>query len=289
MRNRVVVALALSGLLALLLAACGGLGGGTGSAPQSVGRPDLIGGIAAPSAPFKDTTSSQGLPSTDRIIVRNVDMTLVVNKPSQSLQDVSRMASELGGYVVSSWVSAEQEATPSAFVSIRVPADRLEAALVRLRALAVRVPREQSNSQDVTEEHVDLQARLKSLEATEAQLLKLMGRAEKVDEVLTVQRELTNVQGQIESLKGRIQYLERTSAMALVSVSLVAQASEAPLVTPGWSALEVLKDAVRGLTGVAQGVANGAIWVAIFTPLWLPPVVVAAWLARRWLRRPRPS
>ncbi len=280
-------------VLLSLVAACASSGQpGATSAPESV-----AGGIAQPSlgAPaFKGSVVSESLPTqTERLIVPNVDMTLGVAKPAEAVQTIARMAVETGGFVVSSWIAGEKEATLSAFISLRVPAPKLDETLARLRGLAVRVTREQTNSQDVTEEYVDLGARLKSLEATEAQLLKLMQRAEKVEDVLMVQRELTNVQQQIESLKARIQYLERTSAMALVSVSLQPEASEAPLAEPGWSALESVKEALRGFFSAGQGLADRAIWVAVFAPFWLPPVVVAGWLARRrlgrWLKRSRPA
>jgi len=89
-----------------------------------------------------------------------------------------------------------------------------------LRSMAVEVSAETTSAQDVTEEYVDLEATLRNLEATEAQLLKLMEKAVKVEDILDVQRELSRVQQDIERTKGRMQYLERTSAMSLIQVTL---------------------------------------------------------------------
>jgi hypothetical protein len=90
-------------------------------------------------------------------------------------------------------------------MTIRVPADSrtYSNTLERLRGLSTKVVEESVSSQDVTEEFVDLESSLRNLRATEARLLALLERAQKVEEVITVQRELTNVRGQIEKIEGR--------------------------------------------------------------------------------------
>jgi len=89
-----------------------------------------------------------------------------------------------------------------------------------LRELAVEVIREETSGKDVTEEYIDLSAKLRNLEVTEEQLLKLMEKAEKVEDILNVQRELSRTSGEIEQTKGRMQYLERTSDTSLIRVQL---------------------------------------------------------------------
>ena len=221
----------------------------------------------------------------ERRIVRTVNMMLLVPGVEESLEEVSRLAEEMGGFVVSSHLSGQEESNISGFISLRVPVEQVEATLTRLRGMAVRVPQEQSNSQDVTEEYVDLVAHLNNLKVTEEQLARLMERADTVEEVLNVQRELTNIRGQIESIKGRMQYLERTSAMSLISLRLLPVASSNPLSDPGWSVWETVKEAVRSFSNAAQGLANTAIWLAIFSPFWAPPLVAVVWVARRLARR----
>jgi hypothetical protein len=89
-----------------------------------------------------------------------------------------------------------------------------------LRELAVDVTSERTSSKDVTEEYVDLSAKLQNLEATEEQLLRIMEKAETVEEILNVQRELSRTRGEIEQTKARMQYLERTSDTSLIEVRL---------------------------------------------------------------------
>jgi len=153
------------------------------------------------------------------MIVRTGDIALVVSDVPAAVDLVTTMAADYEGYVVSSRVWKERERLVG-FISIRVLAEYFDDAMRALRDLAVDVTSEHSLSRDVTEEYVDLNAKLTNLEATEAQLLKLMEKAETVEDILDVQRELSRTRGEIEQTKARMQYLERTSATSLINVSL---------------------------------------------------------------------
>ena len=101
-----------------------------------------------------------------------------------------------------------------------MPAGQFDNAMSTLRGMADEVTSENTSAQDVTEEYTDLNASLTNLEATQAQLLEIMTKAVTVDDILAVQQQLTNIDGQIDSIKGRMQYLEQTSATSLITVSL---------------------------------------------------------------------
>jgi len=163
-----------------------------------------------------DLESEVALFAQQRIIVRTVDMGLVVADIHNALDTISGIAKETGGWVVDSNRRLKHRAS----ISVRVPADRLEATVLRLRELANEVDFEVSSSKDVTDEFVDTKARLKNLRATEEALLTLFKRAQKVEDALNVQAELTRVQGDIEGLQGRIKFLEQTSAFSLINISL---------------------------------------------------------------------
>ncbi len=156
------------------------------------------------------------LVAQQRIIVRTVDMRLVVQDVSAAMDGVSRLAQELGGWVVTSDRSARHQGS----ISIRVPATRLDEAVQRLRGMAAEVEAEITSSKDVTDEYVDTSARLTNLQATEQALLRLLEGAQQVDDALNVQRELTKVQEEIERLQGRIKFLEETAAFSLINVTL---------------------------------------------------------------------
>ena len=271
-------------ILALLLAA----GCATKQASVSV-PPFATGTVPAPAptasemfksnaydAASQSTAGESGTSDIDRKIVKNGYMTLEVNDITAAIAGVAAIATDLDGYVVSSNKQGNQDATYGQ-VSIRVPSNRFDEAFDRLRKLAVNVPNESTNSQDVTEQYTDLQAQLRNLEATETQYLEILKKAEKVEDILAVQRELSNVRGQIEQVKGRIQYLERTSDMALIDVNLQ---KVKPIGGTAWSALETLKSAARGLVSFGKVLADVLIWVAIFSPVWIIILVVVLYFTR---------
>jgi len=270
-------------VLGLILAA------GCSSKQSSVSTSSWAGAVPAPSAaPMESfrglaydassnvaTGESSGT-EIDRKIVKNGYMTLEVNDIAAAITGVAAMAEDLNGYVVSSNKSGDKDATYGQ-ITIRVPSGSFDIAFDRLRHLAVNVPNESTTSQDVTEQYTDLQAQLRNYEATEAQYLELLKKADKVEDMLAVQRELSNVRGQIEQVKGRIQYIERTSDMALITVDLQ---KVKPIGGTAWSVLETLKSAARGLVSFGKVLADIVIWLAIFSPVWIIILVVVLYFTR---------
>ena len=221
------------------------------------------------------------LVTTDqRMIVRNGDMSLVVADVTQALQAITQLAAGYNGYVVSSSVSGEEEGMQG-WISIRVPDEKFDQAFAGLRQLAVRVESENTNSQDVTEEYIDLEARLKNAEATEQEFLVLLDKATDVEDILKIYESLSRVRQDIEQIKGRMQYLERTSSMSQISVSLTPEFSAKPPVPPGWNALEIFKSAFRGLVITGQVLAVIAIWLLIFIPIWGTVLGIILWRRHR--------
>ena len=151
--------------------------------------------------------------------MRTAEIALVVNDVAIALDRVADLAENLGGYVVSSKRWKEDERLVG-IITIRVPAEDFGDTMESLRNLAVDVTHEDTSAKDVTEEYVDLSAKLGNLEATEEQYLRLMEKAERVEDILDIQRELSKTRGEIEQTKGRMQYLERTSATSLIRVQL---------------------------------------------------------------------
>ncbi len=151
------------------------------------------------------SAKTEALPTTEaRMIVRNGDMSLVVEDVTQARDEVAQLAVRFDGYVVSSQISGEEQEARG-WISIRVPDERFEEALTEIRKLAVRVKSESTNSQDVTEEYVDLKSRLKNAEATEGQYLALLQKATDVEDILKIYDSLSRVRNEIEQIKGRMQ------------------------------------------------------------------------------------
>jgi hypothetical protein len=221
---------------------------------------------------ISNTDDANEATDVERKIVKTGYMSLVVKDVEQSLDEISNIASSLGGYVVTSNKNQGADII-SGNISIRVPAEKYDEAVSKLRAIAVKVPNESTDTQDVTEEYIDLKARLAMLEATEAQYLELMKKAETVEEILKVQQALSDVRQNIESLKGRIQYIERTSDMSLININLT---EEATFHEEGWQPLEILKSAVRALISIGQFIGSALIYIIVI--LAIPAIIgVAIW------------
>ncbi len=157
--------------------------------------------------------------TTDRMVIRNAYLTLVVDDVSTALQQINTLAESYNGFVVNSNISEDRNRL-YAYISFRVNSDHFNDTLQALRNLAADVKMESTTGQDVTEQYTDLSSRLRNLEASEVQLLELMNKAGTVAEILAVQRELTDTRGEIEVIKGQMQYLEQSASLALFTVTL---------------------------------------------------------------------
>lgn len=215
--------------------------------------------------------------AVDRKIVRTGSLTMDVNDIGKSQADITEIAVQYQGYVVSTNLNADKE-QPSGFISIRVPADKFSDALSKLRALAVKVTYENTNSQDVTEQYTDLKAQLSNYEATEVQYLELLKKADNVKDMLEVQRELSNVRGNIERVKGRIQYLERTSDTSLIEATLN---KSRPIGESSWEVSGVFTRALNGLIAFGKVLLSILIWLLVFSPVWIIVLVIILLIRRR--------
>jgi hypothetical protein len=168
-----------------------------------------------------------------------------------------------GGYVSSSEESAAGEEA-SASVVYRIPADRWDEAVASLRGLATEVRHAVVETEAVTGQVADLGARITNLRASEAALQAIMAQATKISDVLDVQAELTGVRGEIEQLVAQKQGLEERAAFGTLSVVFRLPATPVTEeVQRGWDPATDVDRAAATLIGLGQGVASGAIWLAI--------------------------
>lgn len=212
----------------------------------------------------------------ERMLIRTAQLSITVTDTAKAVQEAKAVAEGLGGYVTSSQMYKQGERLYATMV-LRVPAERFDDALAQIKALAVEVERESTQGKDVTEEYVDLQARLRNLELTEKELQQLLRevreRTQKAEDVLAVYRELTEIRGQIEQLKGRMQYLERQVDFSSIDLSIAPHVLSTPVVEPGWKPLVTLREASRSLVKALQWLVDAAIWLVVFL---LPILVLVA-------------
>jgi hypothetical protein len=226
----------------------------------------------------------------ERLIVRNGSLGVVVSDTEAALDEINDLVSELGGYVVESNMYQYQEGL-QASVMLRVPAESFEVALERIRELATEVRYENVSGQDVTEEYVDLQSRLRYLEATEARLLEFMEEAEDTEAALAVYEQLQRVQADIEHVKGRKQYLEQSAAMATINLEITPDELAQPIQVGGWHPEGTLRDAFQSLVRVLQFLVDAAIVIVVLVvPVLIAiavPLVALFFLVRAIVRRRR--
>jgi hypothetical protein len=235
--------------------------------------------------------SSAQAADVERMVIKNADLSLYVDQPPEALERISKMAEEMGGFVVAANVyqttldsGAE---VPHASVTIRVPAEKLNEALAQIETETQQpLISKTISSQDVTSEYTDLESRLKNLEAAEKQLQSIMEEATKTDDVLSVFNQLTQVREQIEVIKGQMQYYEQSAALSAISAELYASAAAQPVMIGGWQLPDTAKEAWRALQVALRFLAKAAIWtgVLILPVLFLvllPPALII-WLIWRW-------
>jgi len=226
----------------------------------------------------------------EHLIVRNASLSLVVPDTQAALDEINSLVDELEGYIVQSNVYQYQEGL-QASVTFRIPADSLDQALTRVRDLASEVRNENVSGEDMTEEYVDLQSRLRHLQATEQRLLEFLEEAEDTEAALAVYDQLRQVQGEMEQVKGRMQYLEQSAAMATVSVEIIPDELAQPIQVGGWHPEGTLRNAIQSLIRVLQFLVNAAIVIVILivptVALIAAPFVGLFFLIRAIVRRRR--
>ena len=289
-------------ILGLLVSAvgCAGAPAPAQTRPESAMAPEAPMQPAAPqeakAASGAGDAANAPADDTNRMIIRTADLSIVVTDAAQAQQSVADTVKALGGYIAdsSAWREGEQL---RARMTVRVPAEKLDALLAAIKGTAVRVQQESIKGQDVTEEYSDLNAQLTNLEATEKELRELLAevrqKTQKAEDVLQVYRELTTIRGEIERVKGRMQYLGTMTAMATANVELIPDILAKPVVEPGWRPLETLKNAGRALVNALKGLVNALIWLVVYVvPILIViaiPIVlivlVIRWLTRRSRRR----
>lgn len=218
----------------------------------------------------------------ERLVIENSSLSLLVEDVSASVDRVRSAAESVNGFLVNSNVHTPEDGAAFGTITVRVPNEQRSQVLAQLRDMSVRVINENIDGRDVTDQYVDLQSRLAVLEETKARFEVLLDQATEIDDLLRVQRELVNLQRQIDSLKGQQEYLEKSAQLSLISVSLSTDELALPYAPDNaWRPQVVYKQAVRSLVRTVRGFGSFAIWSAVYAPVWVPVVAVGVWLKRR--------
>jgi hypothetical protein len=251
------------------------------------------GGPAAPPLAGSPGIVSEQANGIERLVIKNASLEIVIDSPNAALQTISDMAQQMNGYVVSSnsykTTVSSGAIVPQAKITLRVPADKLNEALAKIRALVKNADQDIHNEtisgQDVTAEYTDMNSQLTNLQAAEKQLQAILEKSTKTEDVLSVFRELTSTRQQIDVIQGKMKYYERSAALSAIDVNIMATASVAPIEIAGWQPLGIARDAIQALIEIGKFLVGAVIWIVIvFVPLGLvfffPIRLLRGWLGR---------
>ena len=249
-------------------------------------------------APAASSASGVTDATTDTIkqmVIQNASLTILVDDPTKSLSDIMKMATDEGGFTVSSNTSQPYTASgaqvPVASVTIRVPSDQLNSTLAQIKALtgdpAKFVTDQSVSGQDITQEYTDLQSRLTNLEQAADELTKMYDKATKTEDILAIYNQKMQLTEQIAVLKGQIQYDEQASSKSAISVQINAKATSQPITVAGWQPTGIARQAIQALLDFLKGFVNFLIWLVILVLPILIVIGVPLYFLIRWLVRRR--
>ena len=203
--------------------------------------------------------------SAQRMVISTAEMRLEVGDVQKTHDQIGQIATGAGGFITESSLS-HGDGVETGNVTVRVPAKQYQPTLARIAKLG-KVLEKQESGQDVTEEYVDLEARIRNLKREEQAFLAVLNKASKVPDILAVENELGRVRGQIEQATGRIQYLQNQVALATITVRL---SEPTPVVAKivNWDVFLTARGAANALQVVFRKLVSVVIWGVVFIPFW---------------------
>ncbi|MGC9444166.1 MAG: DUF4349 domain-containing protein [Candidatus Methanospirareceae archaeon] len=205
--------------------------------------------VPAPAGKVPAESSSSALALTaEQKLIQRASLSIEVADFQTSSDALSQIVERAGGFISDSYLYVTDTDRKRGEITIRVPRDRFLTVLTDLETLGT-VTSQHISGEDVTEEYIDLQARLNNSGRQEQRLREILERAETVEEILEVERELERVRSEIEQMTGRITYLENRIELATITVSLY----EPEPITQSWGIRDALRAAFAGFVAVIRG------------------------------------
>jgi len=287
---------------------------GVASAPTSAPmptKPPAPMGAPAPVTSAPETTSS-GAPSmlaaaadARRKIIKNAQMTLTVENADTAVDRITGIVGDMRGYITSSRTFFEG-GMKAATITFAVPVDRFEETLQRVRRLALKVEQESASGQDVTDQYVDLESQVRNLEATADRIRDFLKKAQTVEEALKINQQLSQVEKEIETIKGKLNYLGDRSAFSTITAEIrepkpTPTPTFTPTITPTptptatptvWNPGQTVTRAVETQTTLMRALTELLIWLFIVALPYALVGAVAIWVIvqlQRWSKRKTPD
>jgi hypothetical protein len=253
-----------------------------GSRMRALSAPTEDGSLA------KADSAQAASEAIERKIIRNGKLAIEVDSPTAGQSKITSIAESLGGFVITSeFKQGGTTSSETVIITVRVPASQFNEALEKIRTTGNHIINENVTGQDVTEEFLDLEARIKTKKALEAQFLEIMKQAKNVTDALEVQNEISNVRTEIERMEGRKRFLQNQASLSTIMVTLQAP-MPVSLTTSTTGFSHSIKQAFADGIDIAASIVLGLIrLIIVMIPIILfilLPIALVLKLALRRLR-----
>ncbi len=296
MKKRTAVWLALLFLLSTILYGCGGSGGAKSETAMDSGAPAAA-PAEAPMSAEKGTSDSQtagqtgagtGTPTLERKIILNAQLDVKVKDADEAIATISQNVRAAGGYVQENRVEGTKQNGRRVNMSVRVPSSAY-GSMVDLVAGLGEVNNRREWTNDVTEEYLDLDARITTKEAHLTQLRKLYAQGGTIKELMELESEIARVTAELESIKGRFNYLSNQVAFSTIVIALYEPGVPTPIKEPKTVWERMQNGFISSWNGVINFMAEAAIFIVSAIPalLFLAVLGLIAWAIARVVNRRR--
>ena len=224
--------------------------------------------------------TQSSISNSDKRIQRNANLNIEVKSINESIDKLNNIISSFGGEIISSNKGGFDYGQPYANIRLRVLSENLDSILIEFKKLSSKVISENIYTNDVSEEFIDIEARLKIMKSTENRFNDLLSKSEKIEEIIQVEKELMRIRGDIESLEGRLNYLTKTTDTSEINLNLNEQI---PITGESWKINEEFKEAFKNLLGFAKSLTNFVINVIVFIPVILVAGILV-FLLRKYIK-----
>ncbi len=279
--------------IALLVSACNGGGVESTGAPAdqlgaateeaAVAPPEAAEAGAEPAANDGEGSQQATPASRRRQLIKTVSVDLRVDSVEETVDDLRAIAQKHQGDILS-LNDSKIDDRPSARLELSIPQGNLEAALADAQTLG-QVDQRNISAQDVTNQIVDTDARLRNLRRTEEQLLKIMDRAGSIKDVLSVTEQLSSVRQQIEQIDAQLKSLRERVAYSTLTITVQQKQAAIALDNPlGQQLGDTWTGATRSMGDLTVGLLKISLWLLAYTPYWLL-LVGLGWGTHKMLKR----
>ena len=245
---------------------------------ESMSSPRMMNSPESASLMTKEVSGSpvnpdngQSINISDRKISKNAQLEIKVKSLDDSMNFITNKTNSYKGYIVSSssYAPNTDYETKTANISLRVPSDSLDQFLKEIKTYAKETIHESIFTQDITEEYIDVKAKITNMESSEQRLTKLLDKTESVKEIVEVEKELSRLRGEIDSLKGRFKFIENSVVTSLVHIYMEEIPNPVSISDPSWNTRDIALDAIKALSSFGQFIISVIVFIFVFTPVWI--------------------